>query len=276
MLYSPNRARTTARAAVSFVITCLVVACHRGVQVGSSAPTAAKPTRTVATIANGRDVIAAMHDRYTGKWYHNVTFRQKTTVHLASGRDLVQHWLETAEVPGRLRIDTDVPPKGNGTLFANDSVYTFTSGKLVRADTGINELLVLGFDVYGQTPNATERILRRRGFDLTKIHESTWQGRPVYVVGAAEGDTTSRQFWIDKDRMLFVRLIERTPQGHSDIRFDQYVRTGAGWIAARVEQLVNGRRRLMEEYSEIRADVPLPDGFFDPRRWSAASHWYTP
>jgi len=265
----------TARAVSAVLLACTLSACHRTVRVGTTAPTP-KPTRSVSGISNGHDLIAAMRARYEGKWYHTVTFHQTTTVSLASGRDLVQHWLEAAEVPGRLRIDTDVPPKGNGTLFVNDSVFSFSGGKLVRADAGVNELLVLGFDVYGQSATVTERVLARRGFDLNKLHDATWEGRPVYVVGAASGDTTSKQFWIDRERLVFVRMIEPSPRGRSDIRFNQYVRTGSGWIAAEVEQLVDGKRRLLEQYSDIHSNVPLSEALFDPHQWSTAMHWYRP
>lgn len=272
---SPSAAKTIARALPAVLLAFALAACHRKLEVGAPAP-AAKPSRAVTKISDGRDVIAAMHERYEGKWYHTVTFRQKTTVGLASGRDLVQNWLEAAELPGRLRIDTDVPPKGNGTLFANDSVYSFSGGKLVHAAAGVNDLLVLGFDVYAQPAITTERVLVRRGFDLNKLHESTWQGRPAYVVGAAQGDTTSKQFWIDKERLVFVRMIEPSSRGRSDIRFNQYVRSGNGWIAAEVEQLVDGKRRLLEQYSDIHSNVPLSDNLFEPRHWSSASHWYQP
>jgi len=45
-------------------------------------------------------------------------------------------------------------------------------------------LLVLGFDVYKQTPEATLAIAKKEGFDGRKIHEDTWEGKPVYVFGA--------------------------------------------------------------------------------------------
>jgi len=214
-----------------------------------------------------------MHDRYAGKWYRTMSFTQKTTLGLASGGELVQTWYEAGMMPGRLRIDTDLKSK-SGQLFARDSVYVFTNGRLSSADTGSNPLLLLGFDVYAQPATRTISELRRRGFDLSVIHEGTWQGKPVYVVGAARGDTLSRQFWVDRDRLLFVRLIERGRQGRSDVRFNQYVETGGGWIAVEVVQLVNGRRRLLEEYSDVRTNVPLSDALFEPRQWGTAPHWH--
>ena len=216
-----------------------------------------------------------MHDRYASDWYRTISFIQKTTVTTPSGGELVQTWYEAGELPGRLRIDTDLASK-SGVLYAGDSTYRFSSGKIVSADTGHNELLILGFDVYRQSPAHTDAVLRHLGFDVSRIHETTWHERPVYVVGAARGDTVSKQFWIDRERLVFVRLLERTPQGRGDVRFEDYVRSGGGWVAERVEQFTNGKRRVLEQYSDVRTDVPLTDALFDARQWSTAAHWAKP
>jgi hypothetical protein len=223
-------------------------------------------------INSGEAVVRAMHDRYVGKWYRTITFTQKTTVTLASGSEIVQTWYEAGLLPGRLRIDFDLKSK-SGSLVAHDSVYSFSNGRLASADTGTNPLLLLGFDIYTQPVNRTVATLRRLGFDLSDFHETTWQGRPVYVVGAVRGDTMSKQFWVDRERLLFLRLIERSRQGRSDVRFSQYVESGGGWVAMEVTQLVNGRRRLLEEYTDVRTNVSLSDALFDPRQWSTVPHW---
>jgi hypothetical protein len=246
-------------------------ACHKAPPVAKPAPAPVREPPKPVGITDGPSLIAAMRTRYPN-WYRTLTFIQKTTVTGASGNEIVSTWYEAGTVPGRLRIDTDLASK-SGTLFARDSVFAFNAGKLVRSDAGLNELLVLGFDVYRQPESKTEAQLRSRGFDLTRLHEGMWQGRTVYVVGAVRGDTTAKQFWIDKERLLFVRLIEGSPQGRADVRFEQYQPLGGGWIAAEVVQLVNGKRRLREEYSSIRADVPLSDALFDPAQWTTAPHW---
>jgi hypothetical protein len=234
-------------------------------------PTPAPPTNPTA-VTSGSALIGAMHDRYVGKWYRNLTFVQKTTIGLTNGDSVVQTWHEAGALPGRLRIDQDRASK-SGTLFARDSVYQFNNGRLVRADTGVNELLVLGFDVYAMPPDRTELVLGRLGFDLAKVHESSWRGKPVYVVGAAQGDTVSKQFWIERDRLLFVRMLHTNRQGRSDLRFNKYVEAGDGWIAIEVEQLINGKRRLLEEYTDVRTNVELSPALFDPVQWATAPHW---
>jgi cyclase len=61
------------------------------------------------------------------------------------------------------------------------------------------------------------RRLKRLGFDLATVHDDSWEGRPVYVVGARAGDLRTRQFWVDKERLVFVRRAapRRTVRPHT-------------------------------------------------------------
>jgi hypothetical protein len=92
-------------------------------------------------------------------------------------------------------------------------------------------------------------------------------------VGAEPGDTLSKQFWVTKDNLLFVRMVEPGARGRTDVRFESYVPAGRGWMAERVEQYVAGTRRVLEEYSDIHTDVALSDALFDPAEWSSAPSW---
>ena len=229
------------------------------------------------TMRSGADVVQAMHDRYASQWYRNLTFIQQTTLAAAGGGTTVHTWWEAGIIPGRLRIDTDSVQKGTFTLYRADSVYAFVNGKLSRSGPGINDLLVIGFDVYRQPVEKTLAILKQRRVDVDKVHEDTWQGKPVWVIGALAGDTTSKQLWIEKDRLLFVRLAETqaAPSGarRVDLRFDDYKKYGGGWVAERVTQLVDGRQVLLEQYSNVRVDVAMDEGIFDPAKLATAVHW---
>jgi len=265
----------------------VLAGCHRSRPAPAPQPTtpARTPPRSTPTpstaegaaITSGATLVRAMRELYTNSWYHTVTFRQRTTiVNTTNGHEFVQTWFGAGAFPGRLRIDTDLASK-TGTLYRRDSIYSFNAGKLVTADTGTYEPLMLGFDLYTQPAARSDADLRRLGFDLSRFHEGTWQGRPVFIVGAERGDTTSKQFWVDRERLLTVRLLERTARGRTDIRFNKYIRTDKGaWVASEVEQYANGKLRLREEYSDIRTGVPLADALFEPKDWATAPHWTRP
>lgn len=214
----------------------------------------------------GDQVVRAMHDRYQSKWYKTLSFSQKTTRRTPADTMVVETWYETAAVPGRLRIDI-APRPGTSYIFANDSIYVTRKDSVLRRVAGRNPLLILGFDVYGQPAEKTLDVLHAEGFNTTPLHEDTWEGRPVYVVGAAKGDLHTRQFWVDKERLLFVRLLEPS-RGDStkmdDTRFDDYRPLGGGWISALVESYSGGKLVQREEYSDIKADPPVPANWFTP------------
>ena len=163
-------------------------------------------------------------------------------------------------------------------IYSGDTVYRFVNGKLAASSADRNELLILGFDVYTQSPAQTAAVLRARGIDLSKLSRSTWDGRPVFVVGAASGDTTSKQFWIDAERLLFVRLLEMltTPTGsrRQEYRFLKYVPHGNAWVSEEVLGLRDGKANFHEVYANVKVDVPLDDATFDPAQYATFTPWY--
>ena len=221
---------------------------------------------------DGAGVLRAMHDRYASSWYKTMSFTEIAEQRSDTGAGTSEKWYEEGKLPGRLRIDVGVPATDTVTphriiICANDSFYIKAPGHPLVARAGRNLLLVLGFDVYKQPVERSVAALTAEGFDLSRVHDDTWQGRPVIVVGAAAGDTTSKQFWVDAQRMLFVRLLDtsHTLLGQStEARFDDYRKLDGGWIAADVHVSGNGVVHLREIYSDMKANVELPDSWFHP------------
>jgi hypothetical protein len=173
---------------------------------------------------------------------------------------------------GKLRIDIAPLDSGKTLLFRNDSLYVFEQKKLKASQPFVHPLMVLGFDVYQVPSSETVQKLRNLKFDLSKLHQITWQGRPTYVVGAEPGDTTSPQFWIDAERLYFVRSFEPSKKDSSVInetRFDNYIHLGRGWLGMEVLFLANGKQQVKEEYTDPKANVKFDPALFDPRAWTA-------
>jgi hypothetical protein len=222
---------------------------------------------------DGRELIRAMHDRYEGAWYRTLSFTQHNTATDSLGRETHSTWREYASLPGNLRIDFVGADSGGGVVFRNDSQYVFQHDALVRAVPFVHPLLVLGFDVYVQPVDTTVAKLARLGVDLSALREDTVRGRPVYLVGAAPGDRRHVQFWVDRDRLIFLGMLQpgrRDPTQLAETRFEDYREVGRAWLSARVALLVNGKPVWLEEYVDIRADPPLDPGLFDPRRFASA------
>ncbi len=252
----------------------MVTACGRSVQVGGGTPGGVRDDR----ITSADQLIGAMHAAYSGRWYRNLTFVQKTTYVRPDGTpSRVETWYETGVMPGRLRIDLGDIAKGNGVLFRNDSTYQMQGGRVTQKMAGRNILMTLGFDVYSQPVATTLAHLRAEKIDLGVLHRDSLNGRPMFVVGAGPNDTTSNQFWVDAERLVFVRLLQTDAQRRrtQDIRFENYVQHGGGWVAERVRFIGDGRLVLLEEYADVKVNVPLDSSLFIPERWSTASHWYS-
>ncbi len=122
----------------------------------------------------------------------------------------------------------------------------------------------------------TAKVVKDEGYDLSKLHEDTWDGKPAYVVGArTKADLKSKQFWVAKDTLLFVRVIEPTRQDPSklnDIRFVNYRPLAGAWIAAGVEVYSEEKKVFTEDYTDIQANLKLSPGVFDPQQFST-THW---
>lgn len=226
-------------------------------------------------IHNGESVLRAMHDRYQPSWYKTVTFTQKSTTYKPDGTNSAETWYEAALLPGKLRIDIGAPSEGNGFVLSDGNATVVKKNQVTGSRPLINMLLVLGFDVYCQDPETTIKVVKGEGYDLFKLREDTWEGKPAYVVGADKGDLKSRQFWIAKDTLLFERVIEpsgQDPAKLNDIRFTDYRPLAGAWIAARVEVYSEDKEVFSEDYSDIQANVKLTPAVFDPQQF-ASTHW---
>ena len=228
-----------------------------------------------AKITTTEQLIQAMQSKYAKSWYKTATFVQKTTTFQDDGTKKVETWYEAMSLPGSLRIDFTPTKDGNGILFTNGQIFSFKNGKVDRSRAFVHPLMVLGFDVYGLPQSEVIEKLKGLKFDLSIFREDSWQGRPVYVVGARQGDLHSQQFWIDQKNLYFVRLIR--PAGKDgaqtqETQFNKYQKLGGGWMSPEVIFMVDGKVMTTEEYSDLRANVKLPDKLFDPESF-ATVHW---
>lgn len=228
-----------------------------------------------AKVRTTEDLIQAMQKKYAKSWYKTATFVQKTTNIDKDGNKKVETWYEAMSLPGSLRIDFTPIKDGNGILFTNSQIYTFKGGKVDVNRPYVHPLMILGFDIYRLPMTDAIEKLKGLKFDLSIEREDTWQGRTVYVVGARAGDLHSAQFWIDKKNLYFVRMIR--PSGRDgaqtqETQFNKYQKLGGGWMSPEVIFVVDGKTVTTEEYSELRANMPLDPKLFDPQ-YFASVHW---
>jgi outer membrane lipoprotein-sorting protein len=233
------------------------------------------PITSYAKISNTNELIVAMQKKYGKSWYKTATFVQETTNFQPDGTSKVETWYEAMSIPGSLRIDFTPTKDGNGILFTDGKIFVFKNGKVESTRPYNHPLLILGFDIYSSPADEVTTKLQAMKFDTTQFREDTWQGRPVYVVGAKSGDLHSPQFWIDQENLYFVRMLR--PAGKDgtqthETQFNKYQKVGGGWMAPEVIFMIDGKVMTTEKYSDIRGDVKLEPKLFDPQFWTTV-HW---
>lgn len=231
-----------------------------------------------AKVTTGDAVIREMYKKYEGKWYKTFTFVQKTVTIKPDGTRDEKTWYEAMSIPGRLRIDIDPLDKGDGVIFAGGKIYQFRDGKTPGGRDFVHPLLVLGFDVYHQSPETTISQVKGLGIDLSTVHEAKWQGRDHYVVGAKPGETNVPHFWVDKKDLYFTRLFQMTGRERknlSETQFNKYYKVkGGGWVSPEVLFFTDGKPTMEEYYSDVQVDVPLADDLWNPEKWTTVDKSY--
>jgi hypothetical protein len=220
------------------------------------APSAARPLPP-----SGRDIIQQMHDRYAGKWYRSFTFNQTTEVYRNDSLKKTQTWYEFIRFPDRFRMDFGDADSGNAAIFRGDSCYRFGKGQLRSTTINNNEgLIFLLGGMFFYPLDQTFIILDSLHYDLSKAHEDTWMGRPVFVIGAEGGN----QLWIDRDRLYLSRMIKVDGPQKMDARFDGYQPFGGGWSETKCSFYINDKLIQVETYHDCKANITLDDRIFDP------------
>ncbi len=228
-----------------------------------------------AKISTTNDLIAAMQKKYGKSWYKTATFVQETTNFQPDGTSKVETWYEAMSVPGSLRIDFTPTKEGNGILFTDGKIFVIKNGRVDTRRPFEHPLLILGFDIYRAPASEITAKLQALKFDLSQFREDTWQGRPVYVVGAKAGDLHSKQFWIDQENLYFVRMLGSAGKDGTqsqEIQFNKYQKLGGGWMAPEVIFMIDGKVVTTEKYSDMRSDVTLDPKLLDPESWTTV-HW---
>jgi len=258
------------RAALVLSWVTLAAAC-RG---HNSTPAAPPPRPEAPAITDGRSLVTAMRQKYNAQWYKTLSFTQNNTLYSARGGATNSQWRQRIAVPGRLRIDYLPLSQRSGVLFDGSRVHTFDNGRQIDAQPGVNAPLLVMADVYVLPLERSTHLLDSLGFDLARLRRDVWEGQSAYVVGAAAGDSTTSQFWIDSVRLVVLRIVQKERRGTrdivTDIRFGKFADFSGIPIATEVVQYRDGRLVFREEYADVRVNDSIPDDTFDPSKWVAA------
>jgi hypothetical protein len=175
------------------------------------------------------------------------------------------------QAPGKLRIAFLPATQKSGLVQVDDRVASFDNGIRVDFRPSVNPLLLLTVDVYTAPPGAILKGLDSLGVNTAIVRTDEWEGRPVYVVGAKAGDTTSTQLWVDREHLHLLRFIQQDRRAErtivSDIRIKDYREIGGYQVPTEFLVYRNGRLVWREQRTDIRANIELPAEIFDQALW---------
>ncbi|HEX6050102.1 MAG TPA: hypothetical protein VFZ21_12565 [Gemmatimonadaceae bacterium] len=239
--------------------------CSRRVMTPSSSPEQDAPA-----ITDGRSLLGVMRARYDGGYYRTLSLTQNNTQYAGRGERKSQ-WRRRVSLPGKLRIDYYPLRDRSGVLFDGSRIHTFDNGRALDTQPGINAFLLLTADVYVLPAERSAHLVDSLGFDLTTLRRDTWEEHPVYVVGAAAGDSTTSQFWVDADSLIVRRVVQNERVGArdivTDVRFTKFTTIGGFTMATEVHRYRDGRLLFKEEYVDVRVDEPIGDEVFEAGKW---------
>jgi hypothetical protein len=179
-----------------------------------------------------------------------------------------------ALLPGKLRVDILPSTSRTGDVRDRQRLTVFRAGRRVTTARRVDLRTLLAFDVFAQNADTTIMWLDSARVRFGLARRDDFSGRPVWVVGASSGDTTSAQFWIDAGEWRLVRVIQRDPRDETtllDVRYTAYTELLDVPVPTRIEVWRDGELAEVQTLSDFTVNPPLPRGAFDLSRWRVVS-----
>jgi len=223
-----------------------------------------------AKVNTGEDVVKLMYKKYAGKWARTLVFDQTTDIYRDTAKT-TQVWHESMYFPDKLRIDREPVASSSSSIFRGDSTYTIRNGKVTASASG-NDLIFLLGGMYFYPLDKTIQKLKSQGYDLSKACEDSYNGKPVYIIGAANKNEKVNQLWINKDDLYLVRMIKygKSSQGvvnKQDAIFGGYIKIGGGGAETKVAFYLNDKLRQVESYYNCKETPDMDQKIFDPQHF---------
>ncbi|RYZ30536.1 MAG: hypothetical protein EOO10_02510 [Chitinophagaceae bacterium] len=224
---------------------------------------------------SGIDYLKTMYTKNAGHWYNTMTFVQTTGFYRNDSLIRTATWYEALKLPHDLRIDFEDPSKGNFVLYKKDSTYRFQNGNLRNVSADINPFIFFIGGMYYLPFDSVLSQLKSKGYDVQKGYSTTWNGKKTFVIGRENEQDLSNAFWLDTERGLILRLVEKNNRGQViDAHMKDHKKLPKGSSETKVDIYVNGKLVQVESYDQIKIDRPLDDQLFDPAKAGNVAHWY--
>jgi hypothetical protein len=209
-------------------------------------------------------ILKKMYKRYAGKWYKNFTFYQTTENYKNDSLVKTAIWHEALIYPNLFRITIGDSANGNAMIIREDSMYNFSKSKLVRKSFNEDDLTFLLGGMYFLPFEKVKQKMKQEGYDLSKAGEGTFEGKPMYIIGANNEAEKTSQIWIEQERLVVVRMIKYKKDLKEDAIFGDYKKIENGWRETSVIFYLNDKLYQKEKYYDYKANTEIDTKIFDP------------
>ena len=210
-----------------------------------------------------KEVLAKMHKRYAGKWHKNVSFSQATENFKNDSLIKTTQWHENIVFPDYFRITFGESKEGNAIIYIKDSSFLFKNSKLIRSELRTDDITLLIGGMYFMPLDTAIAKIAKEGFDITKVHESKWQGKKVYVIGSSTDDEKLSQLWIDKEKLVVVRFIKYLPTMKQEAIMTDHKKMGKSWMEKTVIFNLNDKLYQKEKYYNEKVNTEIDMSLFN-------------
>jgi hypothetical protein len=228
-------------------------------------------THTVS--AQAQDIIQQMYTRYAKKFRKSLSFEQQTNTYRNDSLIKTATWYEVLVYPDKLRIDIDDPSKGNSIFFVNDSIYRRQNGQTKNLGHQPHDLLFVLGGMYSFPLDKVYTKLKAMGYNTDKSFETTWKGRKVVVMGTDKDESESNQFWVDKEKLVTVRILNNKEGQKTETVCGDYVPLGDNLCETNIEFYINGKLRQTEKYTDLKENVRVDMQYLDPYKTGHVTFW---
>jgi hypothetical protein len=250
-------------------VACATAACSSATLppiLGGTAPSSSARARV--TPRNGLEVIGAMRRMYPSRALKSLSYTVTIQATEQNGEDRSSRM--HARLPGLFR-ESELPARQRkGYVRDRQRLAFFERGQRVGLVNRFDLTTMLAFDVFAQSIDSTIMSLDAARVRFGVAREAELDGRPVWVVGALEGDTTSAQFWVDAERWIVLRVIQRDPRSPlrvMDVRFTEFRDELNVPVPTKVDVYRNGRLVERRVTSDLVVNPSISTRVFDLTRW---------
>lgn len=223
------------------------------------------PARPSGIPRSGLEVIGGMRWAHPSRELRSLAFTVRA-VEYRQDSTVVTHSRVTAALPGLYRIERLPVSRRSGSVRNRQRLAVFEGGRRVGQSSHVDLAALVAYDVFAQSIDTSVMWLDSSRVRFGLLRLDTLEGRQAWVVGAAKGDTTAPQFWVDAVEWRVLRVIQRDPEvddALADMRFTAYTRVRDVPVPTRIAIHRSGRLVRVLEISALATNPAIPSGAFD-------------